>query len=75
MVEHILKIEDVLIKKGEISLYKETSHGSSSKNKYWKYDKDNNKIFVNDGLVDNIKTKAKASSIQLDYWNTSALGC
>lgn len=42
IVDIALKIEDVLVKKEEISLYKETQHGSSSKerNEQWKYGKE-----------------------------------
>lgn len=61
MVDSALKMEDMLVRKGDISLYKETHQGSSSKekNKYWKYGKDNNRNIFNNEVVDNIKTKSK----------------
>lgn len=67
MVDSAIKMEDVLVRKGDISLYKETQQGSSSKekNKYWKYDKDNNKNVVYDGVVDTIKPKSKPAVFNL----------
>lgn len=61
MVDNAIRMEDVLIKKGDISPWKETQPGSSSKekNKYWKYGKDNNKNVVNDRVVDTVKTNSK----------------
>ena len=59
MIKNALRIEEVMVKKGEITLQNESKGGSSSsKPKWWK----NNKNVVNDGVVDtsnvNLKTEA-----------------
>lgn len=67
MVDNAIQVEYVLIKKGDISPWKETQPGSSSreKNKYWKYGKDNNKNIVNDGVVDTVKANSKPTIFNL----------
>lgn len=67
MVDNAIRMEDVLIKKGDITPWKETQTESSSKekNKYWKFAKDNNKNVVNDGVVDTIKTNSKSTIFNL----------
>lgn len=67
MVDIALKIEDVLVKRGDISLHRETRQesGLKDKNKWWKSNKDNNKNVVNDGVVDNIKPPTKPNVFNL----------
>lgn len=67
IVDNYIRMEDVLIKKGDISTWKETQPESSSKekNKNWKYGKDNNKNIANDGVVDIVKAKTKSTIFNL----------
>lgn len=56
MVMQAIRIEEFMVKKGELTLHKDTRHGSTSVKDKSKYANKNREI-VHDGVVDNITPK------------------
>lgn len=66
MIESAYFIEDVSVKKGDIVLNKGKNVNGNGKDKKKPWNK--NKYFVNDGVVDALKTKESAFNLSNDIY-------
>ena len=56
MITHVVCIEEFMVKKGELTLHKDTKQGSTSKKDKTKYVNKSHE-FIHDGVIDNVMPK------------------